>query len=438
MAIVTVRELQALSAAQNGQRVSMGYSMYGSVRMDRDGIVSVYVVWRYKFAGKLRQIALGTWKEKNGQSLKALRDERNALAVILKAGADPIEVKAAGRLKIQADQLQALESQYDRLEATAAKQARLTVRSLFEQWHTLSLKQRKDEGADARRAFELDVFPLIGDVAIADVNRSHIQAVVDQMMNRNVPRMAKRVLSDMRQMFGFALDRELLESDPTARIKKSKIGPDGERSRVLSEVELTAFFIALPKSGLAVTSQLALLIQLSTLARIGEVVSARWEHVDFHRKLWVLPDTKNGRSHQIWLSEYAVDQLATLHTLTGTTCWVLPNAKLNAPLNSKTITKQVADRQRDGKPLANRSKQTGALKLAGGQWRPHDLRRTGASTMAEMNVRPEVIERCLNHIEENKMKRIYQRATYESQMRDAWSTWGQRLTQLACSRSAAA
>ena len=438
MAIVTVRELQALTPAQNGQRVSMGHSMYGSVRIDREGIVSVYVVWRYKFAGKLRQIALGTWKEKNGQSLKALREERNALAVILKAGADPIEVRAAGRLKFQADQLQALETQYDRLEETAAKQGRLTVRSLFEQWHTLSLKQRKDEGADARRAFERDVFPLIGDVAIVDVTRSHIQAVIDQMMNRNVVRMTKRVLSDMRQMFGFALDRELLESDPTARIKKAKIGPDVERSRVLSEVELTALFSVLPKSGLAVTSQLALLIQLSTLARIGEVVSARWEHVDFGRKLWVLPDTKNGRPHQIWLSEYAVQQLATLHSLTGSTCWLFPNAKLNAPLNSKTITKQVADRQRDGKPLANRSKQTDALKLPGGQWRPHDLRRTGASTMAEMNVRPEVIERCLNHIEENKMKRIYQRATYEAQMRDAWSIWGQRLTQLACSRYATA
>jgi hypothetical protein len=65
----------------------------------------VYVVWRYKFAGRLRQIALGTWKEKRGQSLKAWRDERNALAAILKAGADPIEVKAAERLNNQADQL---------------------------------------------------------------------------------------------------------------------------------------------------------------------------------------------------------------------------------------------------------------------------------------------------------------------------------------------
>ncbi len=40
---------------------------------------------------------------------------------------------------------------------------------------------------------------------------------------------------------------------------------------------------------------------------------------------------------------------------------------------------------------------------------------------------PDVIERCLNHTEESKMKRIYQRASYEGQMRDAWTLWGSRL-----------
>ena len=34
-----------------------------------------------------------------------------------------------------------------------------------------------------------------------------------------------------------------------------------------------------------------------------------------------------------------------------------------------------------------------ALKLGGGQWRPHDLRRTGASAMAELGALPDVIEK---------------------------------------------
>ena len=39
-------------------------------------------------------------------------------------------------------------------------------------------------------------------------------------------------------------------------------------------------------------------------------------------------------------------------------------------------------------------------------------------------------ERCLNHTEENKVKRIYQRHSYEKEMRTAWALLGDRLTVL--------
>jgi integrase len=409
----------------------MGNSMYGTVRSDQTGVISVYVVWRYRFGGRIRQIPLGTWKGKEGESLKALRTLRNALAVEVKAGIDPIERKATERIRKDADQVEAQLNQLNRHVTLAEEQARLTVRGLFENWRGIALKHRKDSGVEALRAFERDVFPLIGDMAAADVRKSHIQSIVDTMMARDIVRMTKRVLSDLRQMFGFALDRDYVEADPTARIKKAKIGPDGERDRVLSEAELIVLLKKLPLSGLAATSQCALLLQMATITRIGETVAARWDHVDFERRLWVLPDTKNGKSHQVWLNDFALRQLKILRNLTGSTDWLFPNSKLNGPLDSKTVTKQVADRQRTEGPMSGRTKQIDALQLAGGQWRPHDLRRTGASTMATLGALPDVIEKCLNHTEENKMKRIYQRATYEGPMQDAWRLWGERLSLLA-------
>ena len=51
--------------------------------------------------------------------------------------------------------------------------------------------------------------------------------------------------------------------------------------------------------------------------------------------------------------------------------------------------------------------------------------------MAELGVLPDVIERCLNHIEQAKVKRIYQRAQYEAPMRQAWQRLGDRLALLA-------
>ena len=47
--------------------------------------------------------------------------------------------------------------------------------------------------------------------------------------------------------------------------------------------------------------------------------------------------------------------------------------------------------------------------------------------MNALGVLPEVAERCLNHMEENKIKRIYQRYGYEAEMRQAWEKLGERL-----------
>lgn len=431
MATLTTKTLEALKPTDKGARLPDGESMFGIVRTFKQTpeAVSVDFEWRYSFGGKIRHARIGSWPK---MTLKAIRSERDSLREKIKSGFDPLADKEADRLKKQADQIEAKQSQIDRLQELAAKDARMTVRGLFELWQRTDLKKRQDGGSEALRAFEADVFPLIGDVAAADVTKAHIQRIVDTMLTRGVKRMTERVFSDLRQLFGFAMDRDHIESDPTARIKKHKIGGSVERDRVLSEAELIEFFQRLPLSGLVESSQRALTIQLTTITRIGEVLGARWEHVDFERRIWTLPETKNGKRHTVHLNDMALRQFEALRQHSGLTEWVFPASRLNGPVCPKTVTKQVADRQRgDGEPMSGRSKQTDSLALAGGQWRPHDLRRTGATLMAELGVLPEVIERCLNHTEQTKVKRIYQRAQYEAPMREAWQRLGDRLALLA-------
>jgi integrase len=429
MAVITVKALQALTSQDNGRRISMGESLYGVVRTGADGAVSLHVVWRYKLGGKVRQTPIGTWKNgSGGKSFKELRGKKDELALNLKKGIDPIQAKEADRLKKQADQIEAKQTQIDRLEELAAKDARMTVRALFELWRLTDLRKRQDGGSEALRAFEADVFPHIGNVAAADVTKAHIQLIIDTMLSRGVKRMTERVFSDLRQLFGFAMDRDHIEADPTARIKKHKIGGNVERDRHLSEAELIEFFKRLPLSGLVESSQCALTIQLATITRIGEVLGARWEHVDFERQLWTLPETKNGKRHTVHLNDMALRQFEALRQQTGLTEWVFPASRLDGPVCPKTVTKQVADRQRgEAEPMSGRTKQTNSLALADGKWTPHDLRRTGATLMGNLGVLSDVIDRCLNHAEQSKMKRIYQRAQYEAPMREAWQKLGQRL-----------
>jgi len=107
--------------------------------------------------------------------------------------------------------------------------------------------------------------------------------------------------------------------------------------------------------------------------------------------------------------------------------WVLAAKHNDGPVCVKSLAKQIGDRQRESAPMKNRTPLIDTLKLLGGKWTPHDLRRTGATMMGTLGVQSEVIERCLNHKEQNTLKRIYQRHDYRAEMRAAWLLLGDRL-----------
>lgn len=77
--------------------------------------------------------------------------------------------------------------------------------------------------------------------------------------------------------------------------------------------------------------------------------------------------------------------------------------------------------------MSNRARNTTALALAGGKWVPHDLRRTAATRMQALGVSSDVIDRCLNHTEANKVTRTYQRDDLLPQRREAFQRLGEHL-----------
>jgi hypothetical protein len=118
----------------------------------------------------------------------------------------------------------------------------------------------------------------------------------------------------------------------------------------------------------------------------------------------------------------------TLRKINGASQWCFPNRDDSGHVCVKTVTKQLGDRQRaEASPMSGRSSRTSALVLSGGKWTPHDLRRTAATLMTALGVLPEVAEKCLNHTEESRVKRTYQRYSYESEKREAWRLLGERL-----------
>lgn len=386
----------------------------------------------YSSGGRRRKMGLGAYPNTSLATARREADKaRDSLAQIV----DPLTERRAREAEAHA-----------KANAEAEQAARITVSGLFEQWVAGALAQRKDR-AEIRRMFEKDVLPTLGALPVEDVRKGHVTGVTDALLARGVPRMAKVVFSLMRQMFRFAVDKDFIEFDPTSAIRKAKIGgKDTERDRVLSEGEIKALARQLPTSAASESTQCSVWLALSTCCRIGELLAARWEHVDLNAGTWRIPaeNSKNGKEHTVFLSAFALTQFEQLKATADAKLaearkkspdvqpcpWIYPNRQGDGPVCPKTVTKQLGDRQREGKaPMSRRVKvdRASSLVLSGGRWTPHDLRRTGATMMVALGIIPEVVERSLNHTEENRVKRTYLRHNYENEMREAWRLLGERL-----------
>jgi integrase len=111
--------------------------------------------------------------------------------------------------------------------------------------------------------------------------------------------------------------------------------------------------------------------------------------------------------------------------------WVFPNVANDGPLGVKTFGKQLSDRQKTpDRRLAGRSKATTSLLLSRGRWTSHDLRRTAATRMAELGFSGDVIDECLNHMIESRIRRTYIRDRRLSEQRKAFDALGARLQAL--------
>jgi len=258
----------------------------------------------------------------------------------VKQGKDPISER---KLETERNRQQQLEEQ----ENLAKLNARITVNDLFIRWTEIDLINRKDR-QEIIRMFNKDVLPVLGDLFVEDVRKGHITQITDALLMRGENRMAKLLLGLMRQMFRFAVDRDIIEFDPTASIRKAKVGgKDVERDRTLNQDEIKQLAHQLPSAGLMQSTECAIWIALSTLCRIGELSKAKHSDIDIVAKTWKIPESnsKYGKAHIIYLSDFSLGQFNRLKSLSGSETWLFPNRDNSDHVCDKSITKQIDGRQ---------------------------------------------------------------------------------------------
>ena len=425
MSKLTEKELQALTAADAGKVLKEDGGLFGTVKAVTKGKapVSVAFYWRYRFDRKTRELACGSWPK---VSMPDIRRARKVAMDILEAGRDPITERKTAKLQVKATQ----QAEFVEIQTQLARQ---TVQDLFNRWLNLELAQRKASSRDELvRGFKKDVLPVLGKIPAEDVTRAHVMQVLDNILSRGARRLANRTLSEMRQMFGFGYTRNIVQIDPTHRLTKADIGgKQTERSRTLSEDEISVLFGKMPDAGLHPASECAIWIMLSTGVRIGDLMKATWSEINRDSRTWTFTPEKDQnhieRTHTVYLSDYAFQQFERLRDYNGTGQWLYPNRDGTASVCKKSITKQIGDRQRTDAPLHGRSKLVDSLVLPGGRWTAHDLRRSCVTLMVDLGISGDVAHLCTYHIEQDAIKRTYNRSLQAAAQKQAWQVLGERL-----------
>jgi integrase len=428
--LLTTAKLKTVAEVDAGSILNDGGGLRGRVRKDRAGNIHVQFEYKYRAGDKYRTAKVDNWPT---SSLAEIRATCREMKAALARGIDPLEARQAAKLEAKLEQARRLEHQNQELRRLAAEEAaRRTFSAAVEDWARLELSRRKDGGKEAKRALKKDVLNTLGDVALVDVTRAMLVDTLDTVVERGARVMANHLLGELRQFYNFALTRDWVQTHPLAGVTKDKVGGrQRERDRYLTEEEIIELRRQLPDAHLLKSTELAIWLMLGTCCRVGELIQARWANISIENREWLIPsaNAKNAREHRVFLSDFAVAKFNSLKELSGDADWCLPARDPKHHLHLKSISKQIKDRMRL-EPLKNRSKSVGSLVLSGGPWTPHDLRRTAATLMGELGVAGDVIERCLNHVEPNKLRRIYQRQELRNEQQQAWKQLGARLDAL--------
>jgi integrase len=319
---------------------------------------------------------------------------------------------------------------------TAAKEQRrraaadvFTLGALVDRWVGLGLADRSaSHQLEAPRAVRVCFADLLG-LPAHGMDPAAVQRAIDVLAERR-PVMARRARDYGRAMFNWAIRRRLVSANPFAGVVIE--GREISRGRVLSDAELGEAWRA--AGVLPYPFGPFLRVTMLTLQRRGEVAGMRWSELAEDLFTWTIPAerAKNRRAHIVHLAEPVRAILRELPRgadgglifrvcSPGRAGTAPPTQPLSAFSGAKERVMQAIDAERAKAPAARET----ASPLPALDWRLHDFRRTGVTTLARLGFAPHVADRLLNHVQGTirGVAAVYQRHEFLAERETALLAW---------------
>ncbi len=298
------------------------------------------------------------------------------------------------------DELTLVEARKRAANLAARSLSARTTKQLAERWFEDCVVGEHRRPHFIRGYLDRAVLPELGEMALRKVERADLVNLLTSYKARGTVA-ANQLRGVLRQMFGYGVELGWLESSPAEGITRRVCGAmASSRERVLTDDELRRVW------NVGGSHQRMFRLLLLTGLRIGELQTARWEHVRETRLYIPAAHSKNKKAHWVHLAPLAVAELGRRGKPDDHIVSVVSPTAVQAWL------RRYCEREKIDPPFT-----------------PHDLRRTFATRLNGIGIAPHVVERCLNHTMQGVMA-VYNRAEYELERIDAAETWAAEIERL--------
>jgi integrase len=373
-------------------------------------------LWRYRYriAGKENLFALGEYPVKPIPTNESDTDK----ATRLQQGIFTLSEAREERLKARALVKQGIHPARERKFAVLRRHIEnaQSFESVAQSW----IKEHGKEWSERYRynieqGFAKNVYPYLGTMSIGDIKPVHILDVLDRIKMRS-PTTAKVTRMWLGGVFRFAILRLLIEDDPTYPLKGLIKLPKVKHHRPLEAKHIGAFLKRIDAVDVWLPTRAACQLLWLTLVRKNELLNAEWSEFDLEQGLWRIPAArmKMRADHVVPLSRQALAILAEIKPVTG--------------MHPLVFTSHISFRKPLGRAAVhNVFLRIGtALKFAE-RFTAHGIRSTFSTLANDAAIRPDVIERCLAHQEQNATRRAYNRATLLVERKELMQSWADLL-----------
>lgn len=222
---------------------------------------------------------------------------------------------------------------------------------------------------------------------LSSITKQEVQVLHEKIRAENGLYQANRLLERIKVIYNKAIEWGWEGTNPARGIKKFK---EKSRNRFLHPDELPSFFESLELEQNDTVKDY-IYVSLLTGARKSNILSMRWEDINFERQEWLIPETKNGESLRIPLVPKTLEILKNRLQRYGMGEWVFEGSGQTGHLiEPKSGWKRILER-------------AGIKNL-----RLHDLRRTVGSWQAATGANSYIIGSTLGH-KDQKSTAVYAR-----------------------------